>query len=88
MDEALLRVLAAANASVVIGAVAVMIAAALFSLAYVVASKRLAAPTRELAAAVRVLDRILAYDDAVSSLSAELRDEARRVTSTYHKELR
>lgn len=68
-------------------AAAVVFAAALLSVAYVVGSKRLAAPTRELAAAVRVLDRILAYDDAVPSLSSELRDEARRITSNYYKEL-
>ena len=68
-------------------AAAVVFAAALLSVAYVIGSKRLAAPTRELAAAVRVLDRILAYDDAVTSLSSELRDEARRITSNYYREL-
>lgn len=66
---------------------AMVVAATIGSLAYVIASRRMAAPTRELAAAVRALDRILAYDDAVSSLSTELRDEARRITRTYHKEL-
>ena len=73
-------------AAVVI-AVAVVLAAAIGGLAYVIAAKRSAGPTRELANAVRVLDRILAYDDAVSSLSADLRREAQTVTSNYHKEL-
>lgn len=68
-------------------AVALVIAAVIGSVAYVIASRRLAAPTRELVAAIRTLDRILAYDDAVSSLSGELRAEAQRITRTYHKEL-
>ena len=72
--------------ALVIG-VALVVAATIGGLAYVVAAKRSAGPTRELAHAVRVLDRILAYDDAVSSLSSELRREALAVTSNYHKEL-
>ena len=68
-------------------AVGLVVATAIGSLAYVVAAKRSAGPTRDLANAVRVLDRILAYDDAVSSLSAELRREALAVTRSYHKEL-
>lgn len=73
-------------AVIVIG-FALVVAASIGAVAHVIASKRLAAPTRELARAVRTLDRILAYDDAVSSLSTELREEARRVTTTYQKEL-
>ena len=72
---------------VVVIMLGLVLAAAIFSVAYVIASKRMAAPTRELAAAVRTLDRILAYDDAVSSLSSELRAEALRVTRNYNKEL-
>ena len=72
--------------AIVIG-VALVVATTIAGLAYVVAAKRSAGPTRELANAVRVLDRILAYDDAVSSLSADLRREALAVTRSYHKEL-
>ena len=68
-------------------AVGLVVASAIAGLAYVVAAKRSAAPARELAKAVRVLDRILAYDDAVSSLSAELRQEALTITRAYNKEL-
>ena len=66
---------------------ALVLAAGLLACAYVVAAKRQAAPSRELARAVRVLDRILAYDDAIASLPTELRDEARSVTAGYYKEL-
>ncbi len=66
---------------------AIVVAASIAAVAYVVAAKRRALPSRELAAAVRTLDRILAYDDAVPSLSTELRDEARRITRHYHKEI-
>ncbi len=66
---------------------AIVIAAAIGGLAYVIAAKKSAGPTRELANAVRVLDRVLAYDDAVTCLSSELRDEASRVVRQYQKEL-
>ena len=72
--------------AVVIG-MALVLASAIGGLSYVIAARRSAGPTRELASAVRVLDRILAYDDAVSSLSAELRREAQAITLNYHKEL-
>lgn len=68
-------------------AVAVVASAAIGGLAYVIAAKKAAAPTRELANAIRVLDRVLAYDDAVTALSPELRDEASRLVRRYHKEL-
>lgn len=70
-----------------IGAVALIVAVAIASLAYVIASKRIATPTRELARAVRCLDRILAYDDSVTALSTDLRREAQEVTRTYYREL-
>ena len=73
--------------SAIVIALGLVVAAAIGGLAYVVAAKRSAGPTRELANAVRVLDRILAYDDAVSSLSADLRREALAITRSYHKEL-
>jgi hypothetical protein len=44
-------------------------------------------PNAELARAVRILDRILAVDDAVPQLPKDLRDEAKRLTSTYYREL-
>ena len=44
-------------------------------------------PHTELARAVRLLDRILAVDDAFPQLPTELRDEAKRITSTYYREL-
>lgn len=68
-------------------AVAMVASAAIAGLAYVIAAKKSAGPTRELANAIRVLDRVLAYDDAVTALSAELRDEASRLVRRYHKEL-
>ncbi|MBW3614893.1 MAG: hypothetical protein KY439_06225 [Actinobacteria bacterium] len=68
-------------------AVAIVVATAMASLAYVMGAKRQGGPSRELATAVRLLDRILAYDDAVTSLSPELRDEARRFTQRFYKEL-
>lgn len=73
--------------SALVIAVALVLASAIAGLSYVIAARRSAGPTRELASAVRVLDRILAYDDAVSSLSADLRREAEAVTVNYHKEL-
>ncbi|HEX7165902.1 MAG TPA: hypothetical protein VF230_02865 [Acidimicrobiales bacterium] len=66
---------------------AVVLAAALLACAYVVAAKRQAAPSRELARAVRLLDRILAYDDAVTALPSDLREEAKSVTAAFYKEL-
>ena len=66
---------------------ALVLASAIGSVAYVIGAKQQAGPTRELAAAVRVLDRILAYDDSVTALSQPLRDEAKKVTSNYYKEL-
>lgn len=74
-------------AAALIIAVGVVLAASIGSAAYVVAARRSAAPVRDLARAVRVLDRILAYDDAVTSLSAELRQEALQITRAYNKEL-
>ena len=44
-------------------------------------------PNTELARAVRLLDRILAVDDAFPQLPTELRDEAKRITATYYREL-
>ena len=41
----------------------------------------------ELARAVRLLDRILAVDEAFPQLPTELRDEAKRITRTYYREL-
>lgn len=68
-------------------AIAIVVATAIGSLAYVMAARRQSGPSRELAVAVRLLDRILAYDDAVTSLSPELRDEARGFTKRFYKEL-
>ena len=73
--------------SAIVIAVGLVVAAGIGGLAYVTAAKRAAGPTRELAKAVRVIDRILAYDDAVSSLSSDLRRDAESVTRNYHKEL-
>ena len=47
----------------IVVASAIVVAATVAAVAYVVAAKRRAAPSGELAAAVRTLDRILAYDD-------------------------
>ena len=80
-------VLGGSMAAALIIAVGVVLAASIGSAAYVVAARRSAAPVRDLARAVRVLDRILAYDDAVTSLSAELRQEALQITRAYNKEL-
>ena len=66
---------------------AVVVAAGLFACAYVMAAKRQSAPSRELARAVRLLDRILAFDDAVTSLPTDLRNEAKAITSSFYKEL-
>jgi hypothetical protein len=44
-------------------------------------------PNTELARAVRLLDRILAVDEAFPQLPTELRDEAKRITRTYYREL-
>ena len=44
-------------------------------------------PNTELARAVRLLDRILAVDEAFPQLPIELRDEAKRITATYYREL-
>ncbi len=71
----------------IILATALVVVAVISAVAYVVGQKRAARPTRELARAVRCLDQILAYDDAMTSLSNELRTEARRITNDYHKEL-
>ena len=68
-------------------AAALVLAAAIIALAWVIVTSRQAAPSRELATAVRLLDRIIAYDDAVSSLSQELRAEAREFTRRFYKEL-
>lgn len=68
-------------------AAAIVLAAGAGSIAWASAQRRLAVPSRELADAVRVLDRILAYDDSVAALSTTLREEAQRVTRTYYKEL-
>ena len=46
-----------------------------------------APPSTELARAVRLLDRILAVDDAFPQLPTDLRDEAKRITATYYREL-
>ena len=73
--------------AVLVVTVGLVLAAAIASFAYVVAAKRTAGPTRELAEAVRVLDRILAYDDAVTSLHSDLRRDAAAVVQRYHKEL-
>ena len=72
---------------ILILAAAAVVAAGFFAVAFVLAAKRQAVPSRDLASAIRVLDRILAYDDAVPSLSTELRTEAKRVVANYHKEL-
>ncbi len=71
----------------VVLAAALVVAAAIFALAWVLAAKRQARPTIELVQAVRLLDRIVAYDDAVSSLSPELRAEAQEFTRRFYKEL-
>ena len=65
----------------------IVIAAAIFGLAFVIAAKRTAGPTRELATAVSVLEKIVAYDDAVTALSPTHRAEATRVIANYKKEL-
>lgn len=66
---------------------ALVVTAAILALSHIIASKRSTAPTRELAAAVRCLDRILAYDDSVTSLSTDLRSEAKNITTNYYKEI-
>jgi len=43
-------------------------------------------PNGELAKAMRLLDKIVAYDDAVSVLSQDLRNEAKKMTEAYFKE--
>jgi hypothetical protein len=73
--------------SALILVVGLVLVAAIVGTALVVAAKRSGQPDRDLAGAIRLLDRILAYDDAVTSLSPELRDEARRLVSSYYKEL-
>jgi len=67
--------------------VGLVVAAAIFGLAYVIAAKRVSGPTRELATAVSVLEKIVAYDDAVTALSPTHRAEATRVIANYKKEL-
>lgn len=64
-----------------------LLAASIGSVAYVMGAKKQAVPSIQLQKAVRLLDRIVAYDDSVTSLSTELRDEARALTTTYYKEL-
>jgi hypothetical protein len=44
-------------------------------------------PSTELARAVRLLDRILAVDEAFPQLPTELRDEAKRITASFYREL-
>jgi hypothetical protein len=73
-----------------VGAVLLLVIAALFAL--VVTRQRAlpratAEPNTELARAVRLLDRILAVDDAFPQLPTDLRDEAKRITATYYREL-
>ena len=68
-------------------AIGLVVATSIGAVAYVVAAKRAGAPGRDLARAVRTLDRILAYDDAVSALSPDLRQAALEITRTYNKEL-
>jgi hypothetical protein len=65
--------------------VALVLAAAIFAVAYVVAARKTAGPTRELAAAVRVLDQILAYDDSVASLSSSHRAKAEAIVRRYYE---
>lgn len=68
-------------------AAALIVAAAIVSLAYVVGARRQGGPSRDLAAAARLLDRILVYDDAVASLSPQLRDETRSFVQRFYKEI-
>ena len=46
-----------------------------------------AAGSRELAQAMRLLDRVRAVDDAVPQLPSTLRTEVDRVVTTYYKEI-
>lgn len=43
-------------------------------------------PDGELAKAMRLLDKIVAYDEGVSALPITLRDEAKKMTDSYFKE--
>lgn len=45
-------------------------------------------PAAELATATRLLDRILAYDEAMPALSIELRGEAREFVDNYYQQNR
>lgn len=72
---------------VLVVAVAGVLAAAIFAVSNVIAAKKAAGPTRELATANSLLERILAYDDAATSLSIPLRQEAESFTRNYRKEL-
>ena len=49
--------------------------------------KALTQPERDLARAVRILDRILAVDDAFPQIPSDLRQEAKAFTAEYYKEL-
>ncbi len=44
-------------------------------------------PDSELAKAMRLIDKIVAYDEGVSVLPISLRDEAKKITNSYFKEL-
>lgn len=65
-------------------AAALVLATAIASLAYVIGVRRQAGPGRELVVALRLLDRILAYDDAVTSLSPPLRDEVEQFVNRHY----
>jgi type II secretory pathway component PulJ len=71
----------------------VILAVVLFSgvlviaFALVRAAKAQSRPSRDLVQAVRLLDRILAYDDAVSALSVPLRTETQQFTARFYKEI-
>lgn len=49
--------------------------------------KTQARPNYELAHAMRLLDRILAFDKAVPSLPSDIQTEARSLVSSYYKEI-
>jgi hypothetical protein len=68
-------------------AVVIVVVAAVAAALQRSATRTQALPNTELARAVRLLDRILAVDDAFPQLPTDLRDEAKRITATYYREL-
>ena len=70
---------------------AIVLSAALLSIAYVVGQRKAATPdkefketVRQLQQAVRWIDKALAYDSSVTSLSIPLRDEGLAITEAHY----